>query len=278
MHEGALRTTASIMCLRDVVRTKRFLQGITEAVDTLASQQTGPIEVLEAGTGAIPVMLLQAALRSERVHATGIELNPRSATMARQLVAALHLEDRVNIIDGDATRYQPHTPPHLLISETTHSGLSSEPFVQILSNLQPHVRPGGITLPSRVDILAAISSIQTYLKPAAYARLANQPSPVFRADWQRVVRYKPGDDLARINFTIEPGKLSPGRYLVLVASEVEVGTQTLHLGESVITAPRKLRQTTGDDLTFDASDNVSEIRINYAPGQLLRGVAELIRS
>lgn len=53
---------------------------------------------LGTGTGIIPILL---AAKTEGKHFTGLEIQPKSADMARRSVAYNHLEDKINIEIGD---------------------------------------------------------------------------------------------------------------------------------------------------------------------------------
>jgi tRNA1Val (adenine37-N6)-methyltransferase len=53
---------------------------------------------LGTGTGIIPILL---EAKSQGSHFTGLEIQPDSADMARRSVAFNHLEEKIDIIDGD---------------------------------------------------------------------------------------------------------------------------------------------------------------------------------
>lgn len=155
---GALSLRDGLATLRDQVRTKRFLQAIERAIQRLEQRfPSGDINVIDAGTGPIPILSIAAALQSPRVRCLGLELNPDSAVLARHTVAALGLSKQIVIVEGDATRYTPAQPFHLLLSETMDAALFSEPIVQIFTRLSPHLIKDGVRIPQTITIKALLA-------------------------------------------------------------------------------------------------------------------------
>lgn len=271
---GALPPDQSIACLRDKVRTKIFMQGVAEAVSSLDASSPETIEVCDAGTGAIPVLAIYAALSSDKVRCTALELNPQSAALARQAIAHFGLQDRIKVIEADATKYQPQRPLDLLISETMHSGLTGEPIVQILSNLQPHVKSSGITLPSEVNVKASIVPCEDVYNPAEYTKVHKNLQPLVSTEWQEIVTYTPGQPLDIIDFTLDGQDLPDGEYFVAITNDVVVGSRTLKPLRSLITMPQYVRYRTGEPQAFTLAsdaDKASTISVKYAPGSWLDG-------
>ena len=130
--DGALSVMESMCCLRDEIRTKKFLLGVREAIADLDASGTDVIRMCDAGTGAIPILAIYAALCSDKVRCDALELNPNAARIAQEVVREFGLQDRIQVRQTDATKFQPEEPLDFLISETMHSGLTAEPIVQIL--------------------------------------------------------------------------------------------------------------------------------------------------
>lgn len=274
--EGGLSVMESVLCIRDQIRTKRFLQGISEAVGRLEASSEGTIEVCDAGTGAIPILSIYAALCSDRVQCTALELNPNSAAIARQVVGALGLQDRITIVEADATKFVPEKPVDLLVSETMHSGLTQEPIVQILYNLQPHVKDGGLTLPSNIKVKAALVGVEDWLKSGKFVRIYSDRHTVFDADWQEIVGYEPGDPLEQIDFGMPTEGVASGNYLLFVTTDVQVGSGKLDTYQSLITMPQCSRDINGDEKIFTIGpDKQTEIVTSYKPGQKLNDVSKV---
>lgn len=270
-QDGSLRVMESIRCLRDKIRTKKFLAGVAEAVQNLEKDRE-EIHVLDAGCGAIPVQAIYAALSSSKVHCTCIELNPNSAAMAKRVVAAFGLQERIKIVQTDAIKFQTEQGIDLLISETMHSGLTAEPMVQIMSNLAPQVNPEGIKLPNKVTVKAAFIKVSDYANPKGYVRIYGNLHHYVEPTWITVTEYKPGDNLEQINFDLPTSDLEPGSYFVLLASEVDIGSQHLNLYQSLITIPQVLREQNMDPKIFKVTSGTQKVHVKYKPGTDLKKI------
>ena len=273
--DGTLTVLESILCLRDQVRTKRFLLAIKDAVKKL-EKKSEIVYVLDAGCGAIPMLGIYATLCSNKVKCTLLELNPNSYRIAREFIGKFNLEDRVRIFQQDATTYVHDEKPNLLISETMHSGLIQEPMVQIMSNLFPYVVPNGIVLPSKVKIKAALVRVTEVMDCPYTVGIW----PYLIPKWQEVLDYKPGDKLEKIDFKLSTTDLVPGLYLVLVTSDVDLDSEHLVDYESLLTTPQVVldKSTIYSDLnswlvTLKPSDiGLKSVHISYRPGDLLEQV------
>jgi precorrin-6B methylase 2 len=275
--QGALTTQSSMICLRDSIRTKKFLLGVQEAVKKLEAEKDGEISVCDAGCGAIPIQAIYAALCSERTKCTALELNPYSAEIARMVVDGSGLAGRIDVIQADAIEYKPEHAFDLVVSETMHSGLTEEPLVRIMSNLSRHVATGGMMLPSRVRVLAALGSMEEYTLTEDHIRICDCDSKRMRFDWKTAAEYAPGEDLDIIEARLSTRGLAPGYYFAVVTSEVEIGAQRLGLYQSGITLPRIVRESDGEVKLFHIGETSFDIVIRYAPGERLDEKATLSR-
>lgn len=275
---GSLSVAASATCVDDQLRTKRFLAALDTALEGLGADTDGPIEVYDAGCGALPILAVYAALSNERVRCTALELNPDSAAIARRIVAAFGLQDRIRVLETDATRYRPDKPVDLLVSETMHSGLIDEPMVDIMSNLQPAVRPGGVVLPSGVDVHSRLIPIDEYDKIEFYSHLASKPVKVFRDGWQTEVEYRAGDQLPLIAFDIPVASRALGSYMVGVCCTVWLGdAEPLQPYDSLITMPQSVSTESGQRrLLLDGVGTVQALRVRYRPGGRLSGALSTV--
>lgn len=275
--ERALSVMDSIYSLRDQVRTKKFLLGIRDAVENLDSPRTTTINMCDAGAGALPILAIYAALCSDKVRCSALELNPNSARIAREVVAGFGLSDRITVIEADATSFQPDQPLDFLVSETMHSGLTKEPMVQILSNLQQYVKEDGTILPSGVKIQAGLVSYENYRNPRRFVNIMEAEHQVHDPNWQEVLNYKSGEDLKEINFTLPLGTVPNGNYLLAIGSTVDVGSQHLALHQSLITMPQYLHEGNGELQIFSLKGERSQsgINVKYKPGDTLNGVGKI---
>ncbi|MDA0772779.1 MAG: hypothetical protein O3C63_07540, partial [Cyanobacteria bacterium] len=221
---------------------------------------------------------------SDKVHVTAIELNPNSFQIAQRLVAKLGLEDRISLIQADATTYKPDTPIDLLISETMHSGLTQEKIVPITQNLVPKVREDGIVLPEAVKVKVGVASLLEYAKTERMVVFYSTPHMHIVPKWKGELTFKPGEDLQEIQFEINTEGLKPGLYLVSVSSEVKLPTGNLGDFDSLITTPQIALEANSS--STDASPWVLDLKeedigskkivIAYKPGDDSRGIAKLI--
>ncbi|MBI5399487.1 class I SAM-dependent methyltransferase [Candidatus Saganbacteria bacterium] len=264
--------------LRDEIRTKKFMLGIKEAVGQLRLSNSGLIHVIDAGCGTIPILGIYAALLSPKVRVVCLELNPQSVAVAQALVKTLGLEDQITVIHQDATTCRiSGAPIDLLISETMNSGLFEEPLVPIMTNLHQYVRPGGLVLPSRVDILGTLFPYEDVLASSLIVNIQGTPVTYVEPNWQRVLTYHPGDLLTRIHFALPSRHLRRGKYVDLISSTVSIGSQTIRGYDSSISAPAiALNHTSNDWWILDVTEQPPpSIIINYAPGDSLNGAASV---
>lgn len=277
-RDGGLRVMESIRCLRDQIRTKQFLRGVAEAVAVLDDGRE-VIRMCDAGCGAVPVQAMYAALTSPRVRCTCIEINEYSARIARSVIASFGLQDRITIVQADATTFQHDGRFDLLVSETMHAALTAEPVVQIMSHLRPFVAAGGIMLPSKITVRAAIVRAAEYERPKGYVKLYDDPQYYIEPDWHTIVTYRPGDALSAIEFTL-PMPDAPYDYVVLINSEVDIGSQHLAPYQSLITTPQALREPDSDLKSFrtHAGTPPTCVHVRYRPGDLLEDVQSQVES
>jgi precorrin-6B methylase 2 len=266
--DGSLRAIESIKCLRDKIRTKMFLQGITDTIQNL-SRNSEEIYVCDAGCGALPILSIYAALSSPKVKVTAIELNPNSVEIAKRVVKGFHLEDQIEIIKTNAITYRSEKEIDLLVSETMHSGLIDEPIVQIMSNLTQYVKKNGEVLPKKVVVKSAPITIDDYGAAKGYVKIGKNIHQYVKPNWKNVTTYFPGDNLQEISFSLKGPFQIRKDYFVLLASEVNVGKYILHLYNSLITIPQVVRDSGFDPLLLRPK---SQINVRYRPGVKLNQI------
>lgn len=252
--EDGMTAIDSAYCLRDSIRTRKFLEGLSEALESLSSRDA--IYVCDAGSGAIPIFAIYAALYSPKVSCTCIEINPNSVEASRIVISSFGLQDRIKVIHADARSYKPDKPMDILISETMNQGLFDEPIVQIISNLAPSELTGIIRLPQQIEIKAATIPRHEYLSHRhGYMKPGSVPCPYVTDGWQNVFQYTSGDPLDEISFPISIG--GQGKMLLLISHEARVGSQRLALYESLTTLPKPFEMNCRNSMT---------LRIEYRPG------------
>lgn len=155
----AIGTLWAARCVREFMRTKRFVQGLHQAVVDAKVRFPGQrIRILYAGTGPFATLLLPltTVFSSEEIACTLLEINPGSIAALHQVIARLELQDYVvQIVQCDATAYQPPNAPHIVVTEVMQNALKKEPQVAVTLNLVPQLLPGGILIPQQVRVDAA---------------------------------------------------------------------------------------------------------------------------
>lgn len=280
---GILSVFHSILCLREEIRTKKFLLAIKNAIKELEQQQN-QIHVLDAGCGALPILGLYAALCSDKVRCTCLELNPYSYQIAQTIIKNFNLENRINVLHQDARKYIVHEKPNLLISETMYVGLFKEPLVQIMDNLVPQLVSNAITLPKKVIVKAALVPVDEFTDPSHFVTICQDPVPYIKTKWTKVVDYKAGSTLPNITFTLPTDELLEGNYCALVASDLDLESQYIDGYDSLITRPTALfeKKLNSDDTQMWKfkleKENIGKksVHISYNPGGSMLGTARLV--
>ena len=273
-EDGTLRVLDSLDCILDEARTKKFLSAIKDAVHSFKESKIEVIEALDAGCGGALPLAIQAATIDPRVRVTALELNPASAEMAKQIVAALGLKNQIKVIQTDACTYKHDKEVQIIMSETLHVGLSEEPVVEILNNLAPSLCKGGRMIPESAIIRCGITS-QSKLSPSnprlifgKDVRIAANP------DWQREFTYEFGAPLDRIDFKFTPDKPLKEPSYVQVGMELNLGSETLKHNESLITMPKRILnvRNVSDFRALGCTSQEDEVHVSYIPGQNLLGL------
>lgn len=162
-HGKAIAAINAARCVWEYQRTAKFLQGVYAALRE--AQRRFPnqrIEVLYAGTGpyatlAIPLLPFFAP---EEVGFTLLDLHRQCLDSVERLLDGFGFREFVRkLVECDATRYRhpPDCPLHMLVTETMQKALAQEPQVAITLNLAPQLAKGGILVPERVQVKAALA-------------------------------------------------------------------------------------------------------------------------
>lgn len=263
-EKGGLDLKRALACMNEESRTFKFIQALFLHLHDLEKRRD-EIEVVDGGCGPIPLFGIMAALKSEKVRATCLEVNPYSVRMAQQIVKNLGLSDRVKVVLADARQYKHDKPIDLLISETMYVGLTEEPLAQIFANLVPQVAEGGVVVPEWVTIDAGlIDARQFYAISEQYPgmRFASRDFIVWPLEVLRLTR----TNLATsADFRLPLNEVSAGSYRLVLASRVGLhGVSGLELTglESKITAPCVIP---GDIVVGDVAKGVS-VAVKYELG------------
>ena len=154
----ALSSQHALDCLKDPLRTVRFIKGTYFAIlDAFNRFPNTPIELVYAGCGpGAPIVIpLLSAFESSQLKITLLDINESSMESVTALIKALEAESffRKPYL-GDAIQYKHPSdiPLHIVLSETMDKGLTKEPQVRITQNLAPQLPPNGIFIPEAIHI------------------------------------------------------------------------------------------------------------------------------
>lgn len=154
----ALSSQDALNCLKDPLRTVRFIKGTFLAIKkALKDFPNEKIEILYAGCGpAAPIITPLLCLFSPSdISVTLLDINSSSITSVKKLMQVLGAEDYFrNYTLADATQYHhpKEIPLHVIVSETMDKGFTKEPQIRITQNLAPQLHLGGILIPERIDL------------------------------------------------------------------------------------------------------------------------------
>lgn len=153
----AIGTTWAAACVDDLMRTRKFVRGIFQAVEQLLKEKTKPIQILYAGTGPFATLIvpLLTAYSPEEIQFTLLEINANSMEDLKRVIEKLDAQAYVNnIICENAITYQiaDENQPDLLISETMLHALIKEQQVPIMLNLAAQIKPETLIIPASINL------------------------------------------------------------------------------------------------------------------------------
>jgi hypothetical protein len=158
----AIGPTFAAMCLNEMLRTKRFVDGVYQAVcDTLAAHPNRPVHILYAGTGPFATLVLPLVARfsSQQLQWSLLEINPTSFACLQQLINKLGLQDYIHRFEKtDAANWALPVGERIdiFVTETMQESLKREPQVGICMNLMPQLPPEVIMIPQEIRLKAAL--------------------------------------------------------------------------------------------------------------------------
>ena len=256
-------------CMMEEKRTMKFAQGLYGALADLDVRRE-EIEMVDAGTGPVPIFGILAALKSPKAKVTCLEINQGSARMAAKIIEKLCLQDRVKVVCTDATQYQHDKPIDLLISETMYVGLTEEPQAQIFNNLAPQVVPDGVVIPEEIIVKVGLAKeskihpliLRQMLKPDRQTELMLYAlGPVDVASLSRA------SILDTIDFSLPVDSLVEGQYRMVFSSNVGVfGGIRVDESDSVIAAPHL------HDAVLGINNQMRKIVVSYVPGTKMEDI------
>lgn len=159
---SALGLTWAALCIKDFMRTKRFMDGVYSAVkDKIEKVVSRPVRVLYAGTGPFATLVLPLVARftEHQVQFILLEVNESSMNSLQELIKELGIEKYISYIEKtDATQWKlpPGDNVDVFICETMQQGLKNEPQVAICYHILPQLHPNAIMIPERIILKASL--------------------------------------------------------------------------------------------------------------------------
>jgi hypothetical protein len=161
-HGKAIGTVWAALCIKEILRTKRFIRGLYRGIKSACQRFPGePIRILYVGTGPFATLAipLTTVFTSAEISFTFLEINPGSIRFLEKVIDAFQIKEYVHEIKKvDALEYlmDRNNPNHIVITETMQNALQKEPQVGITMNLVPQMEPKAILIPENIVIEAAL--------------------------------------------------------------------------------------------------------------------------
>ncbi|NOT50030.1 MAG: hypothetical protein HOP10_01985 [Chitinophagaceae bacterium] len=214
----AISTYTAALCITDMMRTRKFLLGIKEAVEERLQTDPGkPIIILYAGAGPFATLLtpLTTVFAPDQLQMVLLEINPVSIAYLQKTIQQFGLEKHIiGIEQADAVHYTipANYQPDILLSETMKPALQKEPQVSIVANLLPQCKPDTMLIPSTIIVEAclvgnlasdplAIMPLQTLLELDKNTAMQINTNPVISTGITITIPEKPEPLYKRIVLT-----------------------------------------------------------------------------
>lgn len=235
----AISSYTAALCITDMMRTRKFLLGIKEAIEKRSKiDPDRPVIILYAGTGPFATLLtsLTTFFSPQQMQWVLLEINPVSFDYLQKTIQQFGLEKYIiGMEQADAVQFSlpGKYHPDILLSETMQSALRKEPQVAIVANLLPQCKQDTILIPQKIKIDAcllgnlaadplAIKTLQTILELDSSTALQIKTDPVVTGGIIVSLSEKPGNSYTR---------------LVLSTTITVFGNHIIGLKESGITLP-----------------------------------------
>jgi predicted RNA methylase len=272
----AIGTTWAAMCIQDLLRTKKFMDGVYHAVLYLQQAQPGKkIHVLYAGTGpfAALVLPLTARFTSDELQFTLLEVNEGSYECLQSTLAAFELQDYVNgMYCTDATAFRVPAGVHvdILLSETMQHALIKEPQVAILMNLLPQLPGDCLLIPEKIILEAVMvndrnNTRQKLGEPVDDSDVQYKLGDIFELNREIILSSSPVADISNHNFPsitvdVPPGIIKNFRSLTIQTTIHVFQTDVLLPAQCALTLPLAL-----EDLS--SHPQTTQVQFRYVTGK-----------
>ncbi len=236
-------------CVTDMMRTRKFILGIREAIETRLKKEPGkPVTLLYAGTGPFATLLtpLTTVFSPSQLKMVLLEINPVSFGFLQKTIQQFGMKDYlVEAVLADAATWTipSNLQPDIIVSETMKPGLDKEPQVSIVAYLLSQCNRDPILIPESIKV-------DVYLE----GNLINNPDAKYflktliELDAKMAVRINnnPGDvEVVSKGIMLDISELPDPQYtsLVLITTIRVFGDHVLGYNESGISIPFHLMKT-----------------------------------
>lgn len=236
-------------CLIDVMRTRKFILGIKDAIEERLKMNPGrPVTVLYAGTGPFASLLtpLITVFTPAQLQMVLMEINPVSIHYLQKIIQEFGMEDYlIELVQADAVTYTipGNQQPDIIVSETMNNALQREPQVSIAANLLSQCSLNPVLIPEliKVDVCLAgntIDHVEAIIHLKTLIDLDAETAVCIKNNPEDIPALSPG-----IIVTIPELPDSQYNQLVLCTSIRIFGQHRLGFNESGLTVPHLLRMT-----------------------------------
>lgn len=152
----AINPQAAAYCIKDYQRSIAFIRGVNAAIEQAKKKfPFTRINILYAGCGPFATLLLPLLVKfkPEELEVCFLDIHQQSLDSVETLLDAFGLEAyKVNLIQGDACRYQHGNKLHIIVAEVMQKALEQEPQVAATANLAPQLCEQGIFIPEKIEV------------------------------------------------------------------------------------------------------------------------------
>jgi hypothetical protein len=165
----AINPQAAAHCALDYQRSVVFIRGVYAAITALRLRfGDAPLEILYAGCGPFATLLLPLLGRFSpgafNLHL--LDVHQRSLDSVDLLLNHFgYSPHAVQTSKGDACSYKHEGKLHLVIAETMQKSLEQEPQFAVTANLAPQLRPMGLFIPQRIEVVLCLSDLENGAVP-----------------------------------------------------------------------------------------------------------------
>ena len=143
----SLTTRDAIFCAEDIIKWRRFYEGIEKALFDLKKKDS---IVIDAGCWVGILWIFALKLWASKC--IFIDSNPHTLKLCKKVVKHFWLEKQSIFQEWNATRISPKFKYDLLISETISSWFVTEDFPHIINHLKKYWNNNSIVIPEKFDI------------------------------------------------------------------------------------------------------------------------------